>query len=202
MRARPVPLLVLHCGAVATVGWPLRAQQEAPQARIALFRIELPHVPTDSGRAFAARIADALESDATTSATVMAPDEVVRRLEATRHLETWDRVVFTFVPAGIVDPIDLAAVCESLDVDRIVHVEAAGFVDRGPVHAGGQVLLGTRAALRAWSFDCRALALAWERWGEGSRSVTASTDIDAAGRVPAAGAVSSAVDALARIVRP
>ena len=202
MRTGTVPLLVLHCGALAAVGWPVRAQQDAPQVRIALFRVELPHVPADSGRAFEARIADALASDTTTSATVMVPDEVVRRLEATGQLETWDRVMFTFVTAGILDPIDLAAVCESLDVDRIVRVEAAEFVVRGPVHAHGQVLLGTRVALRAWSFDCHALALAWERWTEGKRTVTVSTDINAAVAVPAAGAVSGAVDELARTVRP
>jgi hypothetical protein len=194
-------LLVLHLGTLATLGGPLRAQQETRRERIAVSRMALPQAPTDSNRSFERRIVDALESD-TASPTVMVPDEMVRRLQRAGQLEAWQRVIFTFVTAGIVDPRDLAATCESLDVDRILRVEVAELVDRRPVYAHGQVLLGTRAVLSAWLFDCSALDLRWEHWSEGIQQVAVSTSVAAAASLATVGAVSRAVAELVHTMHP
>jgi hypothetical protein len=201
MQAGTAGLLVLHLGTLATVGGPLRAQQETARERIAVSRMELPPVPTDSNRSFERRLVDALESD-TALPTVMAPEEMVRRLQRAGQWDAWHRVIFTFVTAGIVDPIDLAATCELLDVDRILHVEAAELVDRRPVYAHGQVLLGTRAVLSAWLFDCHALDLTWEHWSEGIQQVAVSTDVAAASSLATVGAVSRAVAELVHTMHP
>lgn len=201
MRVDTAWLLVLHLGALATRGGPLQAQQETPRERIAVSRMELPQVPTDSNRSFERRIVDALERD-TSSPTVMVPDEMVRRLQRAGQLEAWQRVIFTFVTAGIVDPIDLAATCELLEVDRILRVEAAALVDRRPVYAHGQVLLGTRAVLSAWLFDCYALDLTWEHWSEGIQQVAVSTSVAGASSLATVGAVSRAVAELVHTMHP
>jgi hypothetical protein len=163
--------------------------------------MQLPQVPADSNRAFERRLVDALESD-TSSPAVMVPDEMVRRLQVAGQSEAWHRVIFTFVTAGIVDPIDLAATCELLDVDRILRVEAAELVDRRPVYAHGQVLLGTRAVLRAWLFDCHLLDLTLEHWSEGTQQVAVSTDVATTASLTTVGAVSRAVAELAHAMHP
>ncbi len=179
----------------------MQAQQDTLHARIALSPLELPETAPDSARAFEDRLVAAL-AVGKDSASVVRPDLVRRQLEETDHVDAWSRVLFTFVTTGIVDPVDLATVCDGLHVGRILHLEVAEVVERGPVHAHGQMLLGARVALRAWLFDCRTMQLAWERWAEGKHDIPLSGAVDTTWSLLTVGAAGKAIDALSHSLRP
>jgi hypothetical protein len=163
--------------------------------RTALSPLEHIDVPPDSARAFEGRLAAALAAGPD-SLSMLAADVVARRLEEAGLTDVWNRLLFTFVTSGIVDPVDLAVVCDGLEIDRILHLEVGDVVERRPVHAHRQVMLAVRVELRAWMFDCGTAQLAWERWAEGEHDIVLSGSVDATRSLLMVGAVSKAIDVL------
>jgi hypothetical protein len=191
-------LLLAPCLAAGQVG------TDTPIGRVAVFPIEHDRIPRDVGVILAERVAGYI-GDRTAGVGVLGPVGVTTRLDAAGLRDAWDRFVFTLTMTGIPDPVELARVCDGLDVDALLQLEVATWIQRGAsVGRGYQIVPALRVGLRAWLFDCVPPRLQGERWSEG-RSVGAVsrqkglTEITAAS---AAAAVGAAVDAMLGALPP
>lgn len=186
-------LLIPHL-ATAQVG------PDSSVGRVAVFPLEHERIPDDVGVILAERVAAYLTAW-NPGVVVVGPSGVVRQLDSSDLRDSWDRFVFTFTLTGIPDPVELARVCDGLDVDALLQMEVSTWVQRGASSRYGlQIAPVLRVELRAWLFDCAPARLQGERWSEG-RSVGAVSRKEGLTEITpasAAAAVGAAVDAMLR----
>lgn len=193
-------------GAVVLIGPPQHA--DAQEMTVAVPPIVHAELPSDSGHAFARRIAEHLAA-ASPEATILGPDAIVPLLDNPDLAAVWHRLLFIFLTTGILDNIGLAGLCTELEVDAILQVELAALIDQGPwVLQERYVVKGLRTWLRAWLFDCSAGTVDWERSGRGKIEETQDTregpytltQLPAAS--PSSIAVDDLIEALPRLAAP
>jgi len=179
------------------------AQRSAPSVRrVAVFPLQHDMVPAQVGVILSDRVAGWLQEQEP-GVSVLGPSGVLTQLAAPETQDAWNRFLFTFTMAGIVDPVELGRVCEDFGVDALLDLEIATWVQRDPTYAYGRRFLGAlRMGLRVWWFGCSPPRLTWERWSEGVSVAPAPHDTTA-GSVTSASAstaAGAAVEALLPLI--
>jgi hypothetical protein len=191
------------CFAALLVGSPQRA--DAQQMTVAVPPLVHVELPSDSGHAFAHRIAAHLAAS-NPGVTVLGPDAIDSVLGNRELAAVWDRLLFIFITTGIVDDVGLTGLCAALGIDAILPVELAALIDQGPwVVQKRYVIKGLRTWLRAWLFDCSSGTVLWERSGRGAIEDTQDTRMgpynltQLPATLPASIAVDDLIDDLPRL---
>ena len=193
ITARTVVLLALAPGAVTA-----QLGGDSQIGRVAVFPLEHDRLTREDGVLLAERVAERL-AESNRGVAVLGPSGVTVRLDAAGLRDSWDRFVFTLTMTGIADPVELARVCDGLEVDALVQMEVATWIQGGAiVEYEYSIAPRLRVSLRVWLFDCVPPGIRGERWSEGRAIGGVSrrqglTDITAASTMAAVGA---AVDAM------
>ncbi len=75
----------------------------------------------------------------------------------------WERFLFTYLVSGIPDAVALGEVCDTVDIDALVHLELATIVQRHRYYdRAGPIPAANRVTVRAWMFDCVTAQPLWE----------------------------------------
>ena len=181
-----------------------QAEPGSSIGRVTVLPIVHDRLPSEAGIILAERVARHLV-ERNPGVVIVAPGTAAKRLDTSDLRDSWDRFLFTFTMTGIPDPVELARVCDGLEVDAILQMEVSTWVQRGASVAHFVYTNpALRVGLRAWLLDCHPPRLRGEQWSEG-RSVGAIvrekglTEITAASAVTAVGA---AVDAILGVLPP